>query len=30
MEMEKFKFMLETDILRNSSLNLLGVLRGNF
>ena len=28
MEMEKFNYMLEIDILRNSSQNLLGVLRG--
>ena len=30
MEMTKFNYMLETDILRNSSLEILGVLRGAF
>ena len=30
MEMEKFKYMLEVDILRNSSQKDLGVLRGAF
>ena len=30
MEMNKFNYMLETDILRNSSQNILGVLRGAF
>ena len=30
MEMEKFKYMLEIDIIRNSSQNKLGVLRGAF
>ena len=28
--MTKFNYMLETDILRNSSLKILGVLRGAF
>ena len=30
MEMKKINYMLEIDILRNSSQNLLGVLRGVF
>ena len=30
MEMKKFNHMLEMDILRNSSQNILGVLRGAF
>ena len=30
MEMEKFNYMLEIDILRNSSQIFLGVLRGAF
>ena len=30
MEMKKFDFMLEMDILRNSSPKILGVLRGAF
>ena len=30
MEMKKFNYMLEIDILRNSSQNYLGVLRGVF
>ena len=30
MEMEMFKYMLEIDILRNSSQKKLGVLRGAF
>ena len=30
MEMKKFNYMLEMDILRNSSQNNLGVLRGVF
>ena len=30
MEMRKFNYMLEIDILRNSSQNLLGVLRDAF
>ena len=30
MEMEKINYMLEIDILRNTSLNFLGVLRGAF
>ena len=30
MEMKKFKFILEIDILRNSSQKDLGVLRGAF
>ena len=30
MEMEKFKYLLEIDILRNSSQKNLGVLRGAF
>ena len=30
MEMKKINYMLEIDILRNSSQNILGVLRGAF
>ena len=30
MEMKKFKYMLDIDILRNSSQIFLGVLRGAF
>ena len=30
MEMKKFNYMFEIDTLRNSSQNLLGVLRGAF
>ena len=30
MEMKKFNYMLEIDILRNSSQNILGVLRGAY
>ena len=30
MEMKKFNYMFEIDILRNSSQNFLGVLRGAF
>ena len=30
MEMKKFNYMFEIDILRNSSQNILGVLRGAF
>ena len=30
MEMKKFIYMLEIDILRNSSQNFLGILRGAF
>ena len=30
MEMKKFNYMLEIDILRNSSLKKMGVLRGAF
>ena len=30
MEMEKFKYMLEIDILRNSLQKYVGVLRGAF
>ena len=30
MEVKKFDYMLEIDILRNSSQNNLGVLRGAF
>ena len=30
MEMEKFNYMLEIDILRNSSQQFLGVMRGAF
>ena len=30
MEMKKFNHMLEIDILRNSSQNVLGILRGAF
>ena len=30
MEMKNFDYMLEIDILRNSSPNILGVLRGAF
>ena len=30
MEMKKFNYMLEIDILRNSSQKILGVLRGAF
>ena len=30
MEMKKFNYMLEIDILRNSSQKSLGVLRGAF
>ena len=30
MEVNKFDYMLEIDILRNSSPKILGVLRGSF
>ena len=30
MEMKKFKYMLEIDLLRNSLQTILGVLRGAF
>ena len=30
MEMKKFNYMLKIDILRNSSQNIMGVLRGAF
>ena len=30
MEMEKFKYILEIDILRNSTQNIKGVLSGTF
>ena len=30
MEMKRFNYMLEIDILRNSSQKLMGVLRGAF
>ena len=29
-EMEKFNYKLEIEIFRNSTLNILGVLRGSF